>query len=99
MITDRIYIARKVQNVKLTSITKKLSDEFSSNATPLPHLTLPAVGQIGDHSNYLARRAGFARVYHDQELHYRVVYVLTTSRADYKHLLTSYKLVYLIKLS
>lgn len=59
----------------LTSFTHHGGNELGNDGAPLPHLTLLAVGEVGEDARDASGAGRPARVHQDQHLHYGRVHI------------------------
>lgn len=67
---------------KLTSFTHHRGDKLGDDGAPLPHLTLLAVGEVGEDARDTSCTRCPARVHHDQHLHYGGVHISDTAEGQ-----------------
>lgn len=67
-----------------TSFTHHGGNELGDDGAPLPHLTLLAVGEVGEDTRDASGTGCPARVHHDQHLHYGGVHISDSVRGRWR---------------
>lgn len=69
----------------LTSFTHHAGDELGDDGAPLPHLTLLAVGEVGEDTCDALGAGGLTGIHRDQHLHYGGVHISEGGGRDEEH--------------